>query len=131
GRLSPSHILAIGGGGFTWTRRGIMQPGPLVDHALALTGSEAPRVCGLATAMGDTPAWTAAFLGAFAGTPVRASHLALFPMPNVDDLRAHLLGQDAVFVGGGSVANLLALWRVHRVDHAIRDAWEAGVVLFG
>jgi peptidase E len=36
-----------------------------------------------------------------------------------------------VWVGGGSVANLLALWRVHGVDDALRDAWERGVVLGG
>jgi len=38
---------------------------------------------------------------------------------------------DVVWVGGGSVANLLAVWRVHGVDDAMRDAWERGVVLAG
>src|SRR6185503_67378 len=52
-------------------------------------------------------------------------------MPNVDDAAAHLLAQDVVWVGGGSVANLLALWRVHGLDQAMRAAWEAGVVLGG
>ena len=32
---------------------------------------------------------------------------------------------------GGSVANLLAVWRVHGVDVALRNAWRAGVVLTG
>ena len=60
-----------------------------------------------------------------------ASHLALFPMPNVDDIAALLLGQDVVWVGGGSVAGLLAMWRLHGVDTAVRAAWQAGVVLTG
>jgi hypothetical protein len=34
-------------------------------------------------------------------------------------------------VGGGSVANLLALWRLHGVDLAMREAWEKGVILAG
>jgi peptidase E len=38
---------------------------------------------------------------------------------------------DLVWVGGGSVANLLAVWQVHGVDTAARDAWERGVVLGG
>jgi peptidase E len=68
---------------------------------------------------------------AFSGWSVELSHLALFPMPNVADPRAHLLDQDVVWVGGGSVANLLAVWRVHGLDTAFREAWEAGVVLSG
>jgi peptidase E len=60
-----------------------------------------------------------------------ASHLSLFPMPNVDDVTAHLLGQDVVWVFGGSVAGLLTVWRLHGVDTALRTAWRAGVVLTG
>src|SRR3712207_9592791 len=41
------------------------------------------------------------------------------------------LGQDVVWVGGGSVANLLAVWRVHGLDEVFREVWEAGVVLGG
>jgi peptidase E len=52
-------------------------------------------------------------------------------MPNVAGIEEHLLAQDVVVVGGGSVANLLALWRLHGVDVALRNAWEAGVVLTG
>jgi peptidase E len=59
------------------------------------------------------------------------SVLSLFSMPNVADPRAHLLAQDVVWVGGGSVANLLAVWRVHGLDEVFREVWEAGVVLAG
>jgi peptidase E len=52
-------------------------------------------------------------------------------MPNVDDVTAHLLGQDVVWVFGGSVAGLLAMWRLHSVDTALHTAWQAGVVLTG
>jgi peptidase E len=52
-------------------------------------------------------------------------------MPNVADPSAFLLEHDVVWVGGGSVANLLALWRLHGYDRALRSAWEAGVVLSG
>ena len=48
-----SQVLAIGGGGFTQTARYALQPGPLVEHALSLSGKDAPRVCGLFTATGD------------------------------------------------------------------------------
>lgn len=131
------NVLAIGGGGFVPTERYGAAPGPLVRHALALTGTESPRVCALYTATGDDVARIAQWYACWAGYApadgpgVRASHVALLPMPNVDDLRAHLLAQDAVYVGGGSVAGLAVLWRLHGLDVVMREAWEAGVVLFG
>jgi peptidase E len=107
-------------------------PGPVFDLAVELAGAPArPRICYLGTATGDDPARVGGFYGAFAGGPVEASHLSLFPMPTVADVRAHLLAQDVVWVGGGSVANLLAVWRAHGLDEVFRVAWQAGVVLAG
>ena len=42
-----------------------------------------------------------------------------------------MLGQDVIYVGGGNTANMLAVWRVHGMDAALREAWEQGVVLCG
>ena len=107
-------------------------PGPVLDLAFQLAGGpRRPRICYLGTATGDDPARVAGFYGAFADRDVAASHLSLFPMPTVTDVRAHLLAQDVVWVGGGSVANLLAVWRVHGLDEVFREAWQAGVVLGG
>jgi cyanophycinase-like exopeptidase len=38
---------------------------------------------------------------------------------------------DVIYVGGGSTANLLALWRAHGLGVALRDAWSSGSVLSG
>ncbi|MGE4057112.1 MAG: Type 1 glutamine amidotransferase-like domain-containing protein, partial [Vicinamibacterales bacterium] len=38
---------------------------------------------------------------------------------------------DIIVVGGGNTANMLAVWRVHGVDRALRSAWEHGVILTG
>ncbi|MCA1710830.1 MAG: peptidase E [Actinobacteria bacterium] len=124
-------ILAIGGGGFTSDGRYGWTAGPLIEHALSLTGKQAPKVCGLFTATGDESGQIASWYAAWAGRRERASHVAVMPMPNVDDLRAHLLAQDAVYVGGGSVAGLMVLWRLHGLAAVFREAWEAGVVLLG
>ena len=88
-------------------------------------------MCFLATALGDDRRMIADFHEAAGRRGVIASHLRLFPMPNVDDIRELLLGQDVVWVWGGSVAGLLAMWRLHGVDKALREAWQAGVVLTG
>jgi peptidase E len=128
---SPT-ILATSGG-FAESDRLAWEVGPLTRYAVELAGvtGRAPRVCFLGTASGEDPrlistfydnAWREGWVG---------SHLALTPMPNVADVRAHLLAQDVVWVWGGSVAGLLATWRLHGLDTAFRDAWEAGVVLTG
>lgn len=107
-------------------------PGPVFDYAFGLAGRpERPRVCFVGTATGDAESYVYGFYSAFAGSDVRASHLTLFAMPNLSDIRGHLLGQDLVWVGGGSVANLLAVWRTHGLDEILRECWQAGVVLGG
>ena len=42
-----------------------------------------------------------------------------------DDPAAHLAQQDVIYVGGGNTANMLAIWRVHGIDRALREAWES------
>ena len=125
-------ILATSGGRIDG-RRTPWEVGPLTEYAVELAGvsGRRPRVCFLATALGDNATVLQAFYDAARFAGFEASHLALFPMPNVDDPRAHLLAQDVVWVWGGSVAGLLAMWRLHGVDAAMREAWEAGVVLTG
>jgi peptidase E len=107
--------------------------GPLTDYAIELSGvtGRAPRVCCLATAQGDNPVVIQRFYDAAQQRGLAGSHISLFPMPNVDDVTEHLLGVDVVWVFGGSVAGLLAIWRLHDVGAAMRTAWHAGVVLTG
>ncbi len=108
------------------------RPGPIHSFAAELANAtEAPRICVLNQATGDPEARIGAAYAAFARSEFRMSHLQLFPMPNVEDVRAHLLAQDVIWVGGGSVANLCAVWRVHGLDEILHEAWQAGVVLGG
>ncbi|NRQ39736.1 peptidase E [Nonomuraea sp. NN258] len=131
-RSGQSHILAIGGGSFrAGERQGVLQASPLLRYALDLTGQDRPKLGLLATAVGDNPEWLLKMYGAFAGWDVEVSHLALFPQPTVADPRAWMLEQDMIYVSGGSVANLMALWRLHGLDEAFEEAWRAGVVLSG
>ncbi len=131
-RLGQSHILAIGGGSFRPSPRyGFLEPSGLLRYALDLTGEDRPRLGLLATALGDDANWLLKMYGAFRDWDVEVSHLTVFPMPNVDDPREYLLEQDVVYVSGGSVANLMALWRLHGLDEALAEAWRSGVVLTG
>jgi peptidase E len=105
----------------------------LVDHALSLAGTGSLRVCYVPTAIGDARIAIETQERDFARRrpEVEFSVLSLFTQPSVPDPRKHLLDQDVVLVEGGSVVNLLAVWRAHGLDEAFREAWESGVVLAG
>ena len=71
------------------------------------------------------------FYGAFRDR-AKPSHISLFRRERgVSDMRAHLLSQDLIYVGGGSLLSLLGVWRAHGLDSILREAWETGVVLCG
>lgn len=125
-------ILATSGG-IQDGRRTRLAFSALTDYAVDLSGTigRPPRVCLLATAMGDDRATLHYLTEAAQERGFAVSHLALFPMPNVDDIAGHLLGQDVIWVFGGSVAGLLTMWRLHGLDSALHAAWQEGVVLTG
>ena len=102
-----------------------------VRYTLELAGGPRPRVCVMNTATGDDPAGYVRFYDRLADAAAEVRHLALFPMPNVSDPEDLLLSQDVIFVGGGSVANMMAVWRVHGIDDILRKAWHAGIILAG
>jgi peptidase E len=126
---TPSRqIVAFGGGGFS------MESGnPLLDeYVLGLAGSRHPRVCFLPSASGDADHYVVRFYRAFPASRCEASHVSLFRREQGPaDLREHLLSQDVIYVGGGSVISLLGVWRAHGIDEILREAWEAGIVLCG
>jgi peptidase E len=125
------QILALGGGGFS------MEAGnPLVDDfALEITGAERPRVCFMPTASGDADHYVVRFYRRFSAV-AQCSHVSLFRRDKgagavEGDIERHLLAQDLIYVGGGSVLSLLGTWRAHGVDAMLRRAWRRGVALCG
>lgn len=104
---------------------------PLMRYAAQLSGSATPKICIINTASGDDAAGYVRTYNALSAMSSRVSHLQLFPMPNVLDPADFLLDQDVIYVGGGSVANMLAVWRVHGLDDVLRRAWLAGIILTG
>ena len=63
----------------------------------------------------------------FAGRgDVDFSVLTLFTKPSVPDVGAHLIAQDVLLVGGGSVVNLMAVWQAHGLAPVMRECWERG-----
>jgi peptidase E len=101
---------------------------------ISLAGASRPvrRLCYIPTAIGDTQVAIDYYADWSAGRDdIEYSFLRLFTQPNVPDIRAHLLSQDVILVEGGSVVNLIAVWRAHGLPDILHECWEAGVLLTG
>ncbi|WP_372790041.1 Type 1 glutamine amidotransferase-like domain-containing protein [Paraconexibacter sp.] len=122
-------IFAMGGGGFT------MEPeNPALDEfILSLAPRREPKLLFLPTAGGDSEGQIARFYATFSERPCEPAHLSLFRLGGTGPvhLRDLVLSQDIVFVGGGSMRLMLAIWREYKLDRVLREAWERGVVLAG
>lgn len=125
-------VLGLGGGGFS-TGESTLLDDLLLDlarpHAAEHGRADRPRVCFVPTASGDAAGYGDAFRKCF-DDKAEASVLSLF-WRDGSDMHEHLLSQDAIFVGGGSTLNLLALWRLHGIDTTLTAALRSGVVLSG
>jgi peptidase E len=111
-----------------------MEPGnPLLDeYVLSLVRRKKPRVCFFPSASGDADHYVVRFYRHFSSAICDPSHVSLFRRDcGTDDVRGHLLAQDLVYLGGGSLVCLMGVLRAHNLDVALREAWEAGVVLCG
>ncbi len=124
-----TRIIALEGGGFS--------DDPLDEHGRGLdqivldaTNTASPRLCFIGTAGGDAESYTLKFYRAFEGR-ARLDDLNLTLRPRHPRLREFVLGMDAVYVGGGSTLNMLAVWRAHGLDDILREAYQRGVVLAG
>jgi peptidase E len=128
--IREPQILACSG--VLYPPEGFQHAGVQIWQAMQLAGVRKPRMCLIATAVGDSrehiDSW---YVRGSSFGDADLSHLQLFTQPNVPDVRSHLLAQDVIFVSGGSVVNLLAVWRAHGLDAILRECWEAGVVLAG
>lgn len=124
------RIMAMGGGGFTMPEQD--RSDALDRYVLELTGKDVPRICFLPTASGDPREQVTRFYERYGDWPCEPSILSLFHLgrDRIDPVD-HILGQDALYVGGGSMRNMLAIWREHGIDEAMRAAWHRGVVLAG
>ncbi len=127
------HIVAMGGGGFS------EEPDNprLDDFILSLSRRQPARICFVPTASANSATYLVKFYRAFTGRGI-PTDLTLFDPPvlprrpaRTSDMAGYLMDQDVIYVGGGSTANLLAMWRMHGVDACLRQAWQAGAVLCG
>ena len=130
---ATGHIVALGGGGFSMEPENTL----LDDFVLSLARRQSARICFIPTASADSANYIVKFYRAFTGRAIPVD-LTLFDAPSLprvpartSDLAAFIAEQDVFYVGGGSTANMLAIWRAHGVDELLREAWRKGAVMSG
>jgi dipeptidase E len=119
------HIVAMGGGGFL----GGDLTSPLDDLLIELADVPRPHVVFLPTATGDADRAVAAFDAAWSARGCTRDVAYTFGVP--DRPAARVAAADLVVVAGGNTANMLAIWRLHGIDEALREAWERGATVGG
>jgi len=125
------RILTLGGHDFT-SRPPDRAVSELLLRLATERGGARPRICILPTASGDTSDLIASFYRAFGDRPCEPSDVSLFRLGRRPlALRDHLLAQDLIYVGGGSMVNLLAVWEAHDIASVLSLAWHRGIVLAG
>jgi len=118
----PRWIVACGGAQLVYPA--------LTRYVLDLTGKARPKILFVPTASGDDSANLLTFYQTLAGVACAPSHLLLFKR-TVDDIDGLVRSQDIVMVGGGNTANMLAIWRLHGLEKALRRAYREGTILTG
>jgi dipeptidase E len=126
-----SRILTLGGHDFT-----SRPPDRAVSELMLRLATERagtrPKICILPTASGDPSEQIGRFYAAFGERSCEPSDLSLFRLGRRPiALRDHLLDQDLIYVGGGSMVNLLAVWEAHELSAILSLAWRQGIVLAG
>lgn len=116
-----------------------MEPeNPLLDEfILSLAPTPKARICFIPTASADSAEYIVRFYRAFSRCAI-PTDLTVSDPPFVlrqpadtSQIPSFLAEQDIIYVGGGNTANLLAVWRAHGLDKALRDVWAQGTILCG
>jgi dipeptidase E len=122
------RILALGGHDFD--RR--VGNDAICDLIVELAESPRPKICLLPTASGDPEDQIARFRRAFGERDCVPEAISLFRLgQNPVDLREELLNQDVIYAGGGSMVNLIAIWRAHGLDEILLECWREGILIVG
>jgi peptidase E len=128
---TTTKVLALGGHDFTSSPvdRAVCE---LIQRTAAARARGRPRICILPSADEDTSGQVSRFHAAFGDRPCDASDVSLFRFSRRPaELREHLLSQDLIYVGGGSLPTLIAQWEQHGVGAMLNLAWRQGTVLAG
>lgn len=104
----------------------------ICDYVIDLSGEERPKICLLPTASGDPEDQISRFHRSFGSRGCEVTDISLFRLgANPIDVSAHLLSQDVIYVGGGSLVNLVAIWQAHGIGDMLENCLDRGILIIG
>ncbi|MGC3943636.1 MAG: peptidase E [Chryseolinea sp.] len=104
-----------------------------IRYIAKMTGKVNPKICHVPTATGDNPNTILNWYANCEDLEVRPYVMRTFinSLYTPQSFEEQLLSMDAVIVGGGNTLNMIAIWRAHGIDLALRKAYDAGIVMAG
>lgn len=102
----------------------------IFEKMLKLTGKPTPRVCYIGAARGDNPARIEEYYRFFSKQDCHLAHLNI-TFPETEDFDEYFSRFDLVYIDGGSTKNLITLFKLWKIDSALKLAYENGVVMAG
>ncbi|MHC0036344.1 Type 1 glutamine amidotransferase-like domain-containing protein [Pseudoneobacillus sp. C159] len=122
------RIIAIGGGEISeWETLQIDQY--IVDQA----GVECPRALFIPTASSEPEGYIETFHQVYGEKLGCQTDVLLLLNGNLTDeeIRGKILSADIIYVGGGDTGMMLSVWKNHRVDEYLWEAYAGGKILTG
>lgn len=104
-----------------------------IKFTAKLTGKEKPKICFLPTASGDDEKYIKRWYTLCSDLDVEPYIVKVWinSYEQKKTFEEVLMGMDAIMVGGGNTLNMLAIWKAQKIDLALKNAYDKGVVLAG
>lgn len=126
--VMPRQIVAMGGAGMLRPPAGTPS---LFEYAVAQQMNSTPAVGFLHQASAESAEYVDFFVRNCREIGAEPTVFSLFGRVDIEAIRTQILAQDVIFVGGGNLKSMLALWREWGVDQYLRQAYDQGCVMTG
>lgn len=120
------QIIAFSSGGFSTEG----YPSIVDNYILKQCTKVCPKICFLPHATDNAQEYSQKFNLNFSKYDAKLSWLSLFK-PQTLDIESFLIDNDIIYVGGGNIRSMLALWREWGLDSILKKAYDNGTMLCG
>jgi dipeptidase E len=128
GEKVMGRIIAIGGGEISE-----LETFPIDRYIVEQSGVDSPRALFIPTASGEPEGYIETFHHVYGEKLGCETDVLLLLNGEISHGEIHekILSADIIYVGGGDTGKMLSVWKNHRVDEYLKEAYLAGKILAG